>query len=246
MNGLKVFWLGITRGHGMRVSISGTTQNYYKKLTWLSTCLAVSADMAMLLLGGSLKRREMLSARLGDVLSHLYLASCVLKKYEHDGRQQGDLYAVEYALSHPLNEGFKALEYFIDNFANRFCAQILKRWFFLFGHGQKGPRDASIEALCRNVNKDKNARERISHLCVVESSGGIFELEQAYQSLKALKQLRKKVKQWQKERRANDYDKTFENILDEAQASLIITEEEKQSLLDAEVLRQKAIAVDVF
>ena len=52
--------------------VSGETAKYYKHLSRMSRALAVAADFAMLSLGGELKRREMVSARLGDVLSHLY------------------------------------------------------------------------------------------------------------------------------------------------------------------------------
>ncbi len=51
----------------------------------VSAKYALTADLAMGLLGGKLKRMELLSARLGDVLSHLYLASACLWRYEVEG-----------------------------------------------------------------------------------------------------------------------------------------------------------------
>ena len=62
------------------------TRRYYQQLNWMSAAFALCADAAMMTLGGSLKRRERLSARLGDVLSELYLASAVLKRFEDEGR----------------------------------------------------------------------------------------------------------------------------------------------------------------
>src|SRR5205807_1890509 len=66
------------------------TRRYYQHLTRISAALAYVADVSMLVLGGSLKRRERISARLGDVLSMLYLASAALKRFEDEGRQEAD------------------------------------------------------------------------------------------------------------------------------------------------------------
>ncbi|MCV5871736.1 DUF1974 domain-containing protein, partial [Escherichia coli] len=77
-------------------------------ITRLSRALAVSADFAMLTLGGDLKRKEMISARLGDGLSYLYMASATLKKYEDEGRQQGDLNFVHYAVQYCLYNAAKS------------------------------------------------------------------------------------------------------------------------------------------
>jgi len=74
------------------------TKPYYASLDRYSACFGVAADMAMLTMGGSLKFREMTSARLGDLLSSLYLASMVLKHYENQGSQEADQPFVTYAL----------------------------------------------------------------------------------------------------------------------------------------------------
>lgn len=50
-------------------------------LARLSAKYALTSDLAMGLLGGRLKRMELLSARLGDCLSHLYLASACIWRY---------------------------------------------------------------------------------------------------------------------------------------------------------------------
>ncbi|MGR5542371.1 acyl-CoA dehydrogenase domain-containing protein, partial [Vibrio campbellii] len=94
------FGAALTGSRFVKAPMPGPTKQYYQELTRLSRALAVSADFAMLTLGGDLKRKEMISARLGDVLSYLYLASAALKKYEDEGRQQQDLNYVHYAVQH--------------------------------------------------------------------------------------------------------------------------------------------------
>ena len=86
-----------------RAPVSGETAPYYRHLSRMSRALAVASDFAMLSLC-ELKRRELVSARLGDVLSHLYLASATLKRFEDEGRQQTDLPMVHYALQHCLHQ----------------------------------------------------------------------------------------------------------------------------------------------
>ena len=80
---------------------------YYQKLTRLSSGFALLSDAAMFVLGGSLKRRERLSARLGDILSWLYLASAVLKRYEDSGRPADDLPLVHWAMQDALRRSSK-------------------------------------------------------------------------------------------------------------------------------------------
>ncbi len=59
-------------------------QKEARLLARLSAKYALTCDLAMGLLGGRLKRMELLSARLGDCLAHLYLASCCLWRYVFD------------------------------------------------------------------------------------------------------------------------------------------------------------------
>src|SRR5690606_19402508 len=61
-------------------------KKFYRKLTRFSAAFACLADTAMGTLGGSLKRKEMVTGRLADILSNLYLASAALKLYVDAGR----------------------------------------------------------------------------------------------------------------------------------------------------------------
>ncbi|GAM68343.1 acyl-CoA dehydrogenase [Vibrio sp. JCM 19236] len=85
-------------------------------MTRLSKALAVSADFAMLTLGGDLKRKELISARLGDLLSYLYLSSAALKKFHDEGQKSEDLPYLRYAVEHCLQQGAKSLQEALSNY----------------------------------------------------------------------------------------------------------------------------------
>ncbi|EQD42058.1 acyl-CoA dehydrogenase, partial [mine drainage metagenome] len=95
-NVVRAWALGFHAAHGARSPTEGPTRRFYQHLERYSAAFAVLSDAAMLTLGGELKRKERLSARLGDLLSYLYIASAVLKRFEDDGRPATDLPLVEW------------------------------------------------------------------------------------------------------------------------------------------------------
>ncbi len=102
-NAARSLWQGVTGARLVGVPGASELRSYTRQLTRLCAGFAFSADVSMLFLGGDLKRREKLSARLGDILSQLYIASTVLKRYEDDGRPRADLPLVKWAMDDCLN-----------------------------------------------------------------------------------------------------------------------------------------------
>src|SRR5258706_16386062 len=98
---------------------SPQTRRYYRHLTRISAALAYAADMSMFVLGGALKRKERISARLGDVLSMLYLASATLKRFEDEGRQEADLPFLHWSLQDALARAAEALHGVFANYPAR-------------------------------------------------------------------------------------------------------------------------------
>ena len=99
----------------------------------MSSALALVSDMAMAIIGGDLKRRERLSARLGDVLSHLYMATSVLKYYEDEGRNSDDLPYVHWNCQNSLASIEEALRAFLLNFTSPLIGKLLKVIVFPWG-----------------------------------------------------------------------------------------------------------------
>ena len=116
-------------------------KRYYQQLSRYSAAFALLADTSMLVLGGSLKRRERLSARLGDILSQMYLISATLKRYQDEGRQAADAPLAHWSIQDALFRLQEAFDGVLENYPNRFVAWGLRRIVFPWGHPQSLPSD---------------------------------------------------------------------------------------------------------
>ena len=93
------------------------------------------------MLGGALKRKEKLSARLGDILSLMYLCSATLRRYEAEGRQHADAPLMHWAMWDAMFKAQSAIEGVISNFPNRFIALVMRRVVFPLGRPYVVPSD---------------------------------------------------------------------------------------------------------
>ncbi|AFJ48204.1 acyl-CoA dehydrogenase FadE [Shimwellia blattae] len=158
---VRSLWLGITGG---RLSASPThdaTRRYYQQMNRLSANLALLSDVAMGVLGGSLKRKERISARLGDVLSQLYLASAVLKRYEDEGRNESDLPLVHWGVQDALFQAEQAIVDLLRNFPNRLVAGALRLVIFPTGRQHQPPSDKLDHQLAKILQVPSATRSRI-------------------------------------------------------------------------------------
>ena len=116
--------LAITKSKYSKSPVNTITKRYYQHINRYSAAFAVASDFAMLSLGGELKKKELLSARLGDVLSSLYLASTVLKHYENQGCKSDDLPLVEWSVRTLMYEAQEQLHNFLINMPNKILARF--------------------------------------------------------------------------------------------------------------------------
>jgi acyl-CoA dehydrogenase len=246
-NMVSSFVQGITFGRFNSAPVAGETGKYYQQLTRMSRGLALAADFSMLVLGGDLKRKEMISARLGDVLSQLYIASAILKRYEDDGRQVSDLPFVHYSVQNTLFEIGKAFDGYFQNFPNRIVARMLKIIIFPFGiHFQKANDNTAIE-VCKGMLKPGIMRERLSHLCYMGEAedDATGSMERAYEAMVKGDVIFAQITKAQK---AGDLPRKLPLIETVALAldKGVITQQQSEELLAAEKLRWEAINVDSF
>jgi acyl-CoA dehydrogenase len=137
----------------------------------------------MLTLGGDLKKRELLSARLGDVLSSIYLASCVLKHFENQGRRATDLPLVEWSIRTLMYQAQEALHSFLRNLPNRWAAAFLRIFIFPRGRTYSAPSDELVHKVVELATTPGEARERLSEQAytTVEPGNPVGLLEEALQ-----------------------------------------------------------------
>ncbi|MFM0217341.1 acyl-CoA dehydrogenase [Paraburkholderia caledonica] len=134
---------------------------YYRAATRLATVFALLADVSMLVLGGDLKRRERISARLGDVLSQLYLISATLKRFEDEGRQEDDLPLVRWGVEDSLYRAQQALDGVLANYPNRFAAGLVRALAFPLGLPHREPSDRLGSEIAELMQTPGAARNRL-------------------------------------------------------------------------------------
>jgi acyl-CoA dehydrogenase len=161
-NAARSLILGLTSARFTRVPRTGPTARFFQHVNRYSASFALATDVAMLALGGYLKKKETLSARLGDVLSAMYLASMVLKHHENQGRQPEDLPLVEWACRSLLYQAQEQLHLFLRNFPHRPLAAFMRFAIFPRGLAYSPPSDRLGHAIGDLVMNPTEARERMS------------------------------------------------------------------------------------
>ncbi|SDU10992.1 acyl-CoA dehydrogenase [Halopseudomonas salegens] len=159
--------LGLTGGRLAKVPEHADTRRYYRQLSRLAAAFATLTDTSMLILGGELKRRERISARLGDVLSNLYLASATLKHYEDQGRPEEDLPFVRWGVEDLLAKTEQAMHETLLNFPDRRIGWLLRPIIFPLGRRLSPPADRIGAEVARRLMTPGAARDRLLEGCYV-------------------------------------------------------------------------------
>jgi len=160
-NAFRSLVMALTHARLTRVPVDGQTTRYFQHIVRFSASFAFAVDVAMLTLGGYLKKKENLSARLGDVLSCMYLASMVLKHHENQGRQNQDLPIVEWACRHLLYHAQEQMHGFLRNFPNRPLAGLMRFFIFPRGRTYSAPGDRLGRQVASLVTDSTDSRERL-------------------------------------------------------------------------------------
>jgi acyl-CoA dehydrogenase len=159
-NAARAFVLGITGGKLGEVDGHSSLEKHYRDLNRLSAAFALIADVSMLTLQSKLKFKEMLSARLGDLLSYLYLGSMVLKHYESEGCPKEDYPLVEWSMAYCTSQYQKAMLEILQNYPSRFLAMKLKWLIFPLGARFTSPSDELDTTVSRLFTRQTATRER--------------------------------------------------------------------------------------
>ncbi len=212
---------------------AGKTSGYYRKLSRYAVAFALTADFALLTLGGALKRKEMISARFGDLLSELYLASAVLKRWNDEGRQDADFPLVAYCMEKSFAALDQRLDQILANLPNRFAAGFLR--FVSPPSHHRGPSDALARACAKILLEPSPTRDRLTpELFHGQGDDNIATLDRAWKATVVAEPLAAKlhaahVHSWQ-----------------EGLAKNIITQPEADALKAVDDAVSAVIAVDDF
>ncbi len=246
-NFIRTMSLGLTGGKIVKKPVAGKTGNYYQQLTRMSSALAMVSDLSMMIFGGDLKRLERLSARLGDVLSHLYIASTVLKYYEDNGRPLSDLPYVEWCMKNSLYEIQEAFVHFFENLPMRWLGRVLKRIVFPWGANYEPPGDRLDHKIVKAMLSDNELRDRLTKDIYIGKSDDdpAGRIENAFQKVLAAAPVEKTLRKAIKDGKLTS-SRTTQETVETAVAAGIITQEEANLYLEAEAARDDAIQVDDY
>ncbi len=228
--------LGRAWTHGLFApapSDAGEVVRIYRKMSRWSAAFALISDFAFLTMGGGLKRREMISARLGDVLSELYILSATVKRWENEGRHREDLPLVRFAADRAFDKIGRSLDEVLANMPARWAGWFL-RAVTLPKWASRGPSDR-LTADCADLISEPNAsRARLfDGLFEHCTRGGIEALNTAFIAVTDAAPLAKRLR---------DADLTQQ----EAFAAGKISEAENRQLDEMAKAVQTVIAVDAF
>lgn len=121
-NAVRMLLLSVTRGYLHCSTFRSKAAYYERKLVWTSATFAFLTDFLMGFYGGSLRQKEKISARFGDILSHSYLLMATMRRFKEGGYSKEEAVFMTYNGDRALSEIQKAFD---EIFANLFDSKIL-------------------------------------------------------------------------------------------------------------------------
>ena len=246
-NTCRALWFGLTNARLIMAPGDDHTRRYYQQLTRMATGFAFLADMCLLLLGAALKRRELLSARLGDILSQMYLISAALKRYEDAGRPADDLPMLHWGVRdafYRIQEAFFAV---FGNLPQQGVAALLRLAVFPLGRLFRVPPDDIGRGVARTLIAPGPARDRLTRGVYIskDERDAVGALEAALRAVIAAEPIEAKLHAAAKVGAIASGRFRDEQIEDALRAA-IIDAREANALRRADALRRKVIMVDDF
>ncbi|HYC36658.1 MAG TPA: acyl-CoA dehydrogenase [Usitatibacter sp.] len=245
-NAARALFMGLTGGKGVAVPGGPEVRRYLQMMTRFSSAFALLSDISMFVIGGSLKRKEKISARLGDVLSYLYMASATVKRFEDEGRQKEDLPLLHWSMYDAFFKLQVAMDGVIANFPSRFVAAFLRVLVFPKGLTLDAPRDKVGSKVAQILITPGAARDRLTAGAYIPRREGdvIGKLELAMEAVVKAEPIEAKMRAAQKEGRLPQ--RTLAERRLAALNQKLIAQEEFDHLVHTDRLRREVIMVDDF
>jgi acyl-CoA dehydrogenase len=250
-NGAKALGHGLTRGIFAKPygPVPSAFQAEARKLVQFSVAFAFLADMAMLSLGGSLKRKEKISARLGDILSMLFAASCAMKQYELLGQPASLKATAQWAVRDCLYRAAQAFGAVLANYPSRILGRLLAAWLFPLGMGQRPPSDELGRRAAASISSPGEARDMLTALCVGtdQFKDPVTALQKALDALLRAEPIDARIRAAEKTGLFRGHPLANVRDLPKLAAEKgVITRDELEQLMERDRLRDEVIHVDDF
>ncbi len=246
-NACRTFFYGVTGGKTVGMRINTRAKKYLRQLTRMSYALSFISDFALAGIGAEFKFKESLSARLGDVLSHLYMASAVIHHYHSRGELLEEWPFVTWSLDYCLWQIQEAFDKFFANFPNRFLAFFMRRLVFPWGRAYVAPTDRDSFLIAESMQRGSKLRDSLTEYCYIgdKDTDAVRRVESAFQSWEKVKPLWHKLKSIKTKNSDYSPNKLLKPI-EGARQTGQINEDEYEQLRDFAGRYWDALQVDEF
>jgi len=245
-NAARASWLGLTGGLGVPVPGAPETKRYLQMLTRFSAVFALLSDVSMFVIGGSLKRREKISGRLGDILSMLYIMSATVKRFHDEGCQKEDIPLLTWSMYDSFFKLQVAVEGVLANFPNRPIALILRQLVFPKGSTLNAPHDRWGSKVAQILLTPGAARDRLTAGAYVpkDENDLVGRLEACMEATIKAEPIEAKMREAAKAGKLPQ--RTVAERREAAAQQGIITMAEREHMIRTDRLKRECIMVDDF
>ena len=219
---------------------------YYKTINRLSANFALTADMCLGLLAGDIKRKEMLSGRLADIHSHLFIATAILKFYEYGQRTEAEQIHAQLALEKALFNAQEAFFGLFDNFPIKLASGLIKLICFPLGRPLKKPSDKLKLQAGELIMQENAFRDQLKqHVYYSTDADDVTgRMESTFLMLLEVEELWNKFKK--AESKGQFEGLTFEAHIESALKSGFISQAEAEQLTTYNAKRFDSMLTDIF
>lgn len=246
-NFIRTFFNGLTGGKLIFSPVKSPVAYCYRQLTRMSSVLAFLSDVCMMILGGALKRKENISARLGDILSQLYLASAVLKYFQDQGQPASDIDYVKWSVENCLYKMQIACNELLNNFPMKWLGKILLAIAFPWGSSYRKPSDALCHSIVQPMLSPSDFRDRLTQDFYIsdDENNPIRRQEMALEDLTKIEPLLKKFHVAIRSGKIAKYG-DFDSMIAAAVKLGALSDDEVRALTDYNALHGEVIKVNEF
>ena len=236
---------GLSGSHAAPAPRADRIAPYYRRLGQMSAAFAVTADLVLMILGGSFKRKEMMSGRFADAFSYMFYTSAVLKSFESAGQPRGDLPLVEWSAKYSLYQVQMALDEILRNFPIKWLGVLLRPLIFPLGLSLRPPNDMLCHRVASMLIRPGEARDRLTAGIYISNDPDDITgcLEDALEKVIAAEPLERRLRHEELEQHGlEDYPQWISRL----QKSGRLADDEAEVLLQAHAATTRVVMVDDF